>query len=69
MGRREQAAVAGDGRGGDTARPGRGVQELGGFVEERRRAEGIFIAEEWWWRGGGGEEPRRWRSGEFGGAP
>ena len=61
--------MAGDGRGGDTARLGRGVRELGGFVEERRHAEGVFIAEEWRWRGGGGEESCRWRSGGFGGAP
>ena len=60
--------MAGGGHGGGAARPGRGVRELGGFMEERRRMEGVFIAVEWRWRGGGGEEPRRWRSDGFGGA-
>ena len=46
-----------------------GARELSGFVEERMRAEGVFIAKEWRWQGGGGEELRLWRSGGFGGAP
>ena len=69
VGRRGPAAVGGGGRGGGAARPGRGAQELSGFVDERMRAEGVFIAKEWRWQGGGGEELRLWRSGGFGGAP
>ena len=41
--------MAGGGRGGGAARPGRGVRELGGFMEERRRMEGVFLAVEWRW--------------------
>ena len=36
-----------------------GARELNGFVEERRRAEGVFIAKEWRWSGRGVGGDRR----------
>ena len=53
--------MGGGGRGGGAARPGMGAQELGGFVDERMRAEGVFIAKEWRWQGGGAVRGWWWR--------
>ena len=53
VGRRGPAAVGGGGRGGGAARPGRGLQKLGGFVEEWGRGRGPFIAAGRRWSGAG----------------